>query len=197
MACPYAKNLKGTIAYCELIRKKVSTLRFPCKGNYRRCPIYARYTARKREVPAPQPRVEAPVEKTVAAEAEPVKRGIRIKPSEVLCDSLILAALLTSGSASETFRATLSELVKWLETEKGESESLNFLVGTIDSYSFRGLYRKLTLTYMFEQSGRPYCGEEASKLFEKLKDSTLDIIIYTIDWESIPLWKETIIKELE
>ena len=197
MACPYAKNIKGTIAYCELIRKKVSTLRFPCKGNYKRCPIYARYTARRHEAPAPQPRVEAPAKKTVEAEAQPVKRGIKIKPSEALCDSLILAALLTSGSASETFRGTLNDLIKWLESEKGESESLNFLVGTIDSYSFRGLYRKMTLTYMFEKSGKPYCGDEASELFDKLKDSTLDIMIYTIEWESIPLWKETIIKELE
>ncbi len=197
MACPYAKSIKGTIAYCELIRKKVSTLRFPCKGNYKRCPIYARYTARRREAPAPRPSVETPTEKTIEAEAQPAKQGIRVKPSEALCDSLILAALLTSGSASETFRGTLSDLVKWLENEKGESDYLNFLVGTVDTYSFRGLYRKLTLTYMFEKSGKQYCGEEASKLFFQLSSSSIDIMIYNIEWESIPLWKDLILKELE
>ena len=42
MACPYAKYIKGAVAYCILLNKKVSTMRYPCKGNYRRCPVYIR-----------------------------------------------------------------------------------------------------------------------------------------------------------
>ncbi len=42
MACPHAKTIKGAVAYCNVVKKKVSTLKFPCKGDYRRCPIYVR-----------------------------------------------------------------------------------------------------------------------------------------------------------
>ncbi len=197
MTCPYAKNIKGTIAYCDLLKKKVSTLRFPCKGNYKRCPIYARYTARKRAAPAP-PIAEESVITERKPEAKVEKKAkLLLKPSDALCDSLILASLLTSGKAEDRFRGTLSELVDKLEKEKLESDQLYFIIGTIESYSFRAVFRNKTLTYMFEKSGATICGDEAKALFAELKNTIVDAIVYVIKLEEIPLWKETILKELE
>lgn len=63
MVCPYAEQIKGTIAKCSLLNKKVSTMRYPCKGNYRRCPVYIRRVV-QRELPKPveeiTPKQEAP-----------------------------------------------------------------------------------------------------------------------------------------
>ena len=70
MVCPYAKNIRGLVVYCEAARKKVSSLRYPCKGDYKKCPIYRRAQraarreekrAAKPEKPAPPRPVEAPV----------------------------------------------------------------------------------------------------------------------------------------
>lgn len=47
MVCPYAEWVKGTVAKCMLLNKKVSILRYPCKGNYRRCPVYIRRAPRR------------------------------------------------------------------------------------------------------------------------------------------------------
>lgn len=90
MACPYAEQIKGTIAKCSLLNKKVSTMRYPCKGNYRRCPVYIRRgvqrelpkpveeTTPKQEAPPtpappPTPRVKKPEAPAPRVEKQPVK----------------------------------------------------------------------------------------------------------------------------
>ncbi len=77
MVCPYAKNIRGAVAYCELLGGKVSTLKYPCKGRYQRCPIYrARAPRQAAREEAFRPVEEAPrasQEAGAAKPAEPVK----------------------------------------------------------------------------------------------------------------------------
>ena len=81
MACPHAKTIKGAVAYCSIIKKKVSTLKFPCKGDYRRCPIYVRakpqveaaQESKPVEPPKAEKREEAPKPVKHASQPAPVK----------------------------------------------------------------------------------------------------------------------------
>ncbi len=76
MACPYARDIKGAVAYCSLLGKKVSTLRYPCKGRYQRCPVYrARAPRETIEVPQPPPPIR-PEEKPRAEEAKPEAKPV-------------------------------------------------------------------------------------------------------------------------
>ncbi len=216
MACPYAKNIRGTVAYCSLLGKKVSTLRFPCKGNYKRCPIYIRYSGRQRaperrakpqtpppetvqtpqprkETPAQAPQIEASTARTVAEE-RPASTG-NIKPSEVLCDSLILAALLASGTLVDRYNGDFAGLLSTLNAKHAGGE-LIFIVGHLGSYSLRALYRSGKLVYAFESNGVTICGADAEKLLEDNINMPLDAILYKVEWENIPLWRDTIVKEL-
>ena len=74
MACPYARDIRGAVAYCSLLGRKVSTLRYPCKGRYQRCPVY-RARAPREAVEAIQPPTppKPTEEKPVAEEARPVE----------------------------------------------------------------------------------------------------------------------------
>ncbi len=102
MACPHAKTIKGAVAYCGIVKKKVSTLKFPCKGDYRRCPIYVRAkpqvgTAEESEPSQPpkaEKREEAPkpigqTAKTASARTE--EKGVEPheeapKPESIVAD---------------------------------------------------------------------------------------------------------------
>lgn len=69
--CPYAKGVKGTIVHCELAGRKVSSLKYPCKGRYQACPIYR---ARAPTAPAAQKEEEAQQGQTeVQTEAKPAE----------------------------------------------------------------------------------------------------------------------------
>ncbi len=222
MPCPYAKEIRGTTAYCTLLKKKVSTLRFPCKGNYKRCPVYIRYGGRARVAPAPRreektrpaPKQTLPQPTTPPAPQQaqtpvttqtppqpaslpaPSPAGANIVPSEALCDSLILAALLTSGRAVETYRGPLRGLLDYLN-KKVPSDKLIFVIGPVGEHSFRGLYFNGKLSFAFEKSGTPVCGAEAERVLKEHGDDSIDAIIYEVAWEMIPLWKDLIMKELQ
>ncbi len=75
--CPYAKGVKGTIVYCELAGRKVSSLKYPCKGRYQACPIYraraGRRTARRVAEEKPQPAERVEEARPSAAEERPVE----------------------------------------------------------------------------------------------------------------------------
>ncbi len=215
MVCPYAKQIRGSIAICTLINRKVSTLRYPCKGNYRRCPIYLRYAARTVEAPrrvereeivkpgerAPPARVERVEEKpptiSPGGEARPIptrERGV-FRPSESLCDSLILASLTVASKPIGIARGKISDLVERAR-EHVREESIVFILGDIGGYRMRLLYMGTLATYSFEKEGRAFCGEEAEKIFNSVKDEEFDGIYYTVKLSDIPLWRESILKEL-
>jgi hypothetical protein len=202
VVCPYAKNIRGTIAFCTLINKKVSTLRFPCKGNYTRCPIYQRYATAA--APAPSPGAPQPpsVEKEEKARAAPPtppprKAGPVARPSEALCDSLVLAALITSGSAEDRYRDSVNGLLDYLKRKYSGTDKLVFVVGSLaDGTTMRLLAWKGKLVYSFERDGTPICGEDSEKLFKEVGSSSIDAIIYSVEWENIPLWGDLIRKEL-
>ncbi len=73
MACPYAKSIRGLVVYCAAINKKVSSLRYPCKGDYTRCPIYRRAIRAKARAEATRKpeKAEKPVVVVERAEAAP------------------------------------------------------------------------------------------------------------------------------
>ncbi len=223
MACPHAKYIKGTIAYCSLVNKKVSTLRYPCKGNYRRCPIYVRY-ARARPAPAPRPapaqaqreqeppqarpparqepveapRVQEPARPSAPAPAPtpPLEAGGEFVPSEALCDSLVLASLIASATSVGVYRGPLRGVVE--EARRHLSgEGFLFVVGRVGGYQFRAIYSGKVFKYTFEEAGKPLCGEDAEKLLRELGDAALDAVIYRVSWESIPLWRDRIREELQ
>ncbi len=227
MACPYAKYIKGTIAYCTLLNKKVSTLRYPCKGNYRRCPIYVRRARRQREAPRQeqaQPQVEArqaqqpatpPSPQAEAPRAEPVQPASQpstpassqvqpgavrvpsaVEPSEALCDSLVLASLIAASNAVATYRGPLRNLIIEASKYLG-GEGFLFIVGRLQGgLNVRMLYAGRIATFAFERQLQPVCGEEAVHLLSQLAGEQVDAVIYRVDWNSIPLWKDRIAKEL-
>ncbi len=211
MACPYAKYIKGTIAYCTLLDKKVSTLRYPCKGNYRRCPIYVRRAGR-----APRPRQEQAARREAEAQAReapsrasqqapapaPAPRPApaaaapgEVRPSEALCDSLVLASLIAGSRALATYRGPLSGLLAEASRHVGEGGFL-FIVGRVAGYQVRLLYAGKTATYAFEKDLQPVCGDDARGLWERLRGENVDAVIYSVEWERVPLWREQIAREL-
>ena len=219
VACPYAKSIRGTVSHCSLVNKKVSTLRYPCKGNYRRCPIYIRYGARaarpaarprqqaqprreqveaqSRQAAAPQPAAQAAPSVNVR-EAPPAPRGTtargELRPSEALCDSLILASLTVAGRSIGVYRGPLEGLVRELEG-KYERGKFVFVVGTVGGYKFRALYAGGVVTYSFAREA-PICGQDAEKLLGQLRGEYLDAVLYEIDWNNIPLWRDRIASEI-
>ena len=215
MVCPYAKQIRGTIALCSLINRKVSTLRYPCKGNYRRCPIYNRYAAARETLPSeateakPAKEIaslgearQQTVKEKVAPEAAPSRIEVKakswkdlFKPSEALCDSLILASLTVSGKAVGIYRGSLSGLVKDIQKYLKEGEFL-LVVGDIGGYRARILFMGELARFAFEKDGNPICGEDASKVLEEVAESTIDAVVYSVRLEDIPLWKDRILKEL-
>jgi hypothetical protein len=194
----------------------VSTLRYPCKGNYRRCPIYQRYAAARPpatpleieekppQPPAPKPapveektreeeRREAPRPETPVA---PAQRGARLfRPSKSLCDSLVLASLTVAAQPLGIARGKLEDV---LESARQylEEGSLIFILGDIDGYRMRVLFAGNFATYSFERGGTPICGDEAENIFEEVKDSVFDGIYYKVKLSDIPLWKDAILEEL-
>jgi len=87
VACPHAKQIRGTIAYCALLNRKVSTLRYPCKGNYRRCPVYVRHAARARPaVEASEHQLQAPA-KPATEQVKPVEEHAPTRQPEPAASS--------------------------------------------------------------------------------------------------------------
>ncbi|MCE4620397.1 MAG: hypothetical protein F7C33_05165 [Desulfurococcales archaeon] len=225
MVCPYAKQIRGSIAFCQLIRKKVSTLRYPCKGNYKRCPIYLRYGARAAPPPRPRPeerpRAEAKppeeaVKPTVREErpappikAEEAKRepaptappstrsggpGV-LKPSEALCDSLVLAGLTVAAKPLGIARGKLEDVVENAR-QYLDKESFVFILGDIAGYRMRILFAGNHATYSFEKAGTPICGSEAEQILGKVRGEEFNGIYYRVKLEDVPLWRDSILKEL-
>ncbi len=224
MVCPYAKQIRGSIAFCQLIRKKVSTLRYPCKGNYKRCPIYLRYGARAAAAPGPRPeerpRAEAkppgeavkPVEReerpTAPVKAEEAKReqvstapparggkpGV-LRPSKALCDSLVLAGLTVAAKPLGIARGRLEDVVENAR-QYLDKESFVFILGDIAGYRMRILFAGNIATYSFEKAGMTICGGEAEKVLEKVRGEEFNGIYYKVKLEDVPLWKDSILEEL-
>lgn len=225
MACPYAEQIKGTIAKCSLLNRKVSTMRYPCKGNYRRCPVYIRRAAQRETVrealpeqpakpkveerpPAPvapsiqeereSPRVEERVEKVEARREAEVTRPVAnvFKPSKALCDSLVLASLTVSSKAEGIYRGPLSGLVNELKNRLTDDIIL-FVVGDYRDYKIRLLFKGGTARYSLEKGGNPICGDDAEKILEEIGlNEKLDGVIYSVKLSDIPLWKDQILGEL-
>jgi len=213
VACPHAKQIRGTIAYCALLNRKVSTLRYPCKGNYRRCPVYIRHAARARPAETPKPAPQAPPEQQAPPREEPKPAPPaaeaqarpaagegpgRLEPSEALCDSLVLAGLIAVsrrlGSYRGPLRGLLAEASKYL-TGKG----FLFIVASFPekgNLQLRLLYAGDKATYAFERDYAGVCGEEASRLFDELAGERVDAIIYLVNWEEIPLHRDRVAREL-
>ncbi len=230
MACPYAKYIKGAVAFCTLLNKKVSTMRYPCKGNYRRCPVYLRRgqrqapPARPREEAAPQPparpapetpqqpaqqarppepaRVEEPAPAPAPRPAQsPGSVGAArppsaLRPSEALCDSLVLASLLAASEGVGKYVGPLIDLFPEAGKYTG-GEGFVFAVGRVAGYSIRILYAGRVATYAFEKDLQPICGDEAEALLKKLLNEKVDAIVYRVDWDRVPLWRDRIKEELE
>jgi len=221
LVCPYAKQIRGSIAFCQLIRKKVSTLRHPCKGNYKRCPIYQRYGARAAPAPRPRPeekpkakppeeavrpvtREERPVAPVRAEEAkrEPVPTPTPkssgpslLRPSKVLCDSLVLASLTVAAKPLGIARGKLEDIIK-SAGQYLDKESFIFILGDIAGYRMRILFAGNHATYSFEKAGMPICGDEAGEVLEKVRGSEFNGIYYRVKLEDVPLWKDSILEEL-
>jgi len=207
VACPYAKKIRGTVAFCSIINKKVSTLRYPCRGNYKRCPIYVRYRARA-AAPSAAPAEETPQAQPAQPSQAPAKRtpapaaptpapagGPSVKPSKSLCDSLILAALITSARATDRFTGPLRDAVRVLADKTRGNNKLLFFVGQVGGMSVRMLAHKGVVVYAFERGGSPLCESSAAEAFEQNSEARVDGILYEIKWEDIPLWRDSIIKE--
>jgi len=74
--CPYGEK-KGFAVYCKVLRKKVSPLKYPCMGDYTKCPHYREATESLKKVESEVPRgmgkepsgvaIEKIAEKRVAA----------------------------------------------------------------------------------------------------------------------------------
>lgn len=225
MPCPYAEEIKGTIAKCRLLNKKVSTMRYPCTGNYKRCPVYIRMGGEaagappvEREAPPlqvesveapakpPEARAEAPPTPppTPAMPAEPVVsgevKGVQARVFEAsrsLCDSLILASLTVSSRAVGIYRGPLRDAAEKLKGHL-EAGSILFIVGDYEGYRVRLLYGGQTARYSFEKGGVAVCGEEAKRILEELGlEATLDGIVYAVRLSEIPLWRDQILGELK
>ncbi len=224
MVCPYAKQIRGSIAFCQLIRKKVSTLRYPCKGNYKRCPIYLRYGARAAAAPRPRPEEKPKAEAKPSVEAvKPAEREEKpivpvrveeakpepvpttppargggpsvLRPSEALCDSLVLAGLTVAAKPLGIARGRLEDVVENAR-QYLDKESFVFILGDIAGYRMRILFAGNHATYSFEKAGMPICGGEAEKVLEKVKGEEFNGIYYRVKLEDVPLWKDSILKEL-
>jgi len=226
LACPYAKTIRGTVAHCSIVNKKVSTLRYPCKGNYKRCPIYIRYSSRaaktkqpaRQEAPAAQPAPQQPATPTIPeqpstptpapVEAQPTPAitptsiGVEapkrggMKPSKALCDTLILASLLAGAKSLGVYRGPLSGVKERIEEIELKKGTFVFVTGDIDGYKFRALYAGDTITFALFRGGSPVCGEEAERLLQELADKKLDANVYEVYWEKIPLWRDKIRMEI-
>jgi len=226
LACPYAKSIRGTVAYCSVVNKKVSTLRYPCKGNYKRCPLYIRYSAKiakAREAAAseapggearPEP-VQKPVEPqkpqpptaatagaggAVATASEPTVAGPAPPPGRVVRPSKALCDSLILASltvAGESVGKYRGPLRELAERLRGEVREGRFIFVTGDVDGYK--FRALFAGNVVTYSfarGSPICGEEAERLYEELKDREIDAMIYLVRWDRIPLWRDQIKAEI-
>ncbi|MCE4599662.1 MAG: hypothetical protein F7C81_05635 [Desulfurococcales archaeon] len=231
MPCPYAQDVRGAVAYCQLARRKVSTLRFPCKGNYRVCPIYVRlahiaqagesYQRREQpparpaqrqvaqETPQQQPaqarveRVEQPrppeIEKPreKVEEEAPPKKTVEWGSGEAICDSLILALLISAASTLDVYRGDYQGLVNKLLELDTDPQSFLLLVGTLNGATVRATYKDYKVfSIMAEVEGETLCGGKALEELGSVKERKFDLVIYRVRWDALGGWKEYLLKEL-
>ena len=122
MACPYARDIRGAVAYCSLLGRKVSTLRYPCKGRYQRCPVYrARAPREAVEAIQPPPPPKAPEEKPTAEEARPVEAR-REEASEIQAPSESVVEAPAAEAPGEEARPVEAEAVE--EERRWRAETL-------------------------------------------------------------------------
>lgn len=221
MACPYAEQIKGTIAKCTLLNRKVSTMRYPCKGNFRRCPVYIRRGV-QREAPietAQVPRVEEKVEerapstgekqarletptprisdRTKPREAEETDITKQFEPSKSLCDSLVLASLTVTAEAKGIYKGVLRQLPEKLK-EYLSPDVIVLVVGDYNGYRMRVLFKGRKVRYSLEKGGEPLCGDRARSILNELGlGGRLEGVVYTVKLTDIPLWRDQITGELK
>ncbi|MCE4605022.1 MAG: hypothetical protein F7C08_00585 [Desulfurococcales archaeon] len=222
MVCPYATNVKGAVAYCTIINKKVSTLKYPCKGNYKRCSIYARRPVKKPAKEIQKPKVEAPPvpaeprqEETKPIIAEPPKvepkepvapvqqrrevstTKIQWRPGKAICDSLLLAVLVSVAEAVGVVRGSYRDLEGKL-LSLHTNGSFIFIVGRVDKTRVRMVYSSgYVFSMMAEQDGNTICGQDALKQLEPITDRILDLVLYSVSWSSLDKWGDELKKDLE
>lgn len=92
--CPYAREVKGTIVVCGLLRRKVSSLKYPCKGKYQACPIYRARAPRLAAAPTRQ------------AEEKPSQAGEASPPQESRVEERAEEAPVPQEGVAEQPRAT-------------------------------------------------------------------------------------------
>ncbi len=223
MVCPHAQDIRGAVAYCRLARRKVSTLRFPCKGNYRACPIYVRlaHIAPPREFQvqeqeeAPRPgAAPQPAEPTAtqpqtqpttveqarpkeAAEERPAKREVEWGSGEAICDSLILALLISAASTLDIYRGDHQGLTKRLAELDTDPQSFLLLVGSLNGVTLRAAYKDYKVfSIMTEVGGETLCGGRALEKLKPIEKKSFDLVIYRVKWDSLGAWREYLAKEL-
>ncbi len=221
MVCPYASRIKGAVAYCTILNKKVSTLRYPCKGNYKRCPIYARRPvkiekeekvatpsiAEEKPVAIPaQPRQQPTIEtvpetsKAVAKEESiPERPQLRIKlyPGGNICDSILLALLVSVAEAIGVFKGKYNELEEKL-LSIGTNGAFVFAAGKADEYRIRFAYSRNTIfSIMVEVDGTQKCGNEAIEIITPLDRKDFDLVLYSVSWNDLGSWGNELKKDLE
>jgi len=154
--CPHAKRVKGTIVYCELAGRKVSSLKYPCKGRYQACPIYraraGRRPARREEVeerPQPVGRVESVEEVARAApEPEPVEAEAVAAPREEEAPPAAPPAAPVAGEAAVRESPPNSEAVTAFPVKPGRSVcdplfQANVILKAEESRDFRGTFQEI------------------------------------------------------
>ncbi len=218
MACPYAANIKGAVAYCKILNKKVSTLKYPCKGNYKRCPVYIRRPIEIKPVqkiqeevkpeesiekpvieekPKVTPVVQKPVAQPTPSEVKTVNRNIKWKPGKAICDTLLLTLLVTVSETIGIVKGSYRDLEEKL-LEVGTNGSFVFIVGNIDAFKVKFTYSsKLVFSLMAERDGNQLCGEDALKEIEPLEKRRFDLVLYSVSWSSLGEWGSMLRKDLD
>lgn len=223
MVCPYATNVKGAVAYCTIINKKVSTLKYPCKGNYKRCSIYARrpvkkagkepqkpkapkaeapqvQTEKRQEEPKPipvEPKIEARPTLTPVQQRKEASVKIKWRPGKAICDSLLLAVLVSMAEAVGVVKGTYRDLEGKL-LSLHTNGSFIFIVGRVDKIRVRMVYSSgYVFSMMAEQDGNTICGQDALKLIEPITEKILDLVLYSVSWSSLDKWGDELKKDLE
>ncbi len=184
MVCPHAGQQRGTIIYCNLARRKVSSLRYPCKGNFQLCPIYRAHVREVQvrrearvEVETPQP-MAAREDATLveAREAQPVTESVeRIKATgSALRDTFVGAQLVLRSEPIGRLRVRFEDLPQVLHSLVGDG--LAFISGGNNEYRFRCLYANgVVFSIVAEGRGVLLTGSDAIK---ELRGREFEVRVY-------------------
>ena len=215
--------MKGVVAYCNIARKKVSMLKYPCRGNYKRCPIYIRRPISAVERREEKPKIEEvrqakPVlreeKPTVIQQSKPVERAeikpsigresvevveakITWRPGDALCDSLLMAFMVTIAETIGVIRGDYNMVEEKLISIPTDG-SFILAVGRVDNSRVRFTYsNKIIFSMMVEKDGVQECGKKALEYIKPVSDKIYDLVLYNISWNSLGGWANQLKKDLD